>query len=443
MKLLDVLTAPWAILPDKLLEIQEIYTTHLRGEKIDLRAVEARLGRPLANEQRRYEIRDGVAILPIEGIIAKRANMFSQVSGGVSTELVGRDFKEALADPAVHSIILDIDSPGGSVDGTQTLASMIHGARGEKPVVAFTDGTMASAAYWIGSAAEKVVAGGDTVQVGSIGVVAKHVDVSGAETQRGVRTTEIVAGKQKRLASQYGPLSDEGRQSMQDQVDYLYGIFVDDIAKQRGVSSNQVYAEMADGRVFIGSQAIKAGLVDRVSTLDQLIAELNVRAGERAISATLEDEQGAKMELTLEKVVSEHPAIAEALRAEGAAAERQRIREIEAQCMPGHDALIAELKFDGKTSGPEAAQRVIAAEKAARDKRVADLRADAPTPLPFAPETAGNAGATAAEDNLPLDKRCAAQWDRDPDLRKEFSSLAAYVAFEQARVDGTAKIFRQ
>lgn len=440
MKLLDVLTAPWAILPDKLLEIQEIYATHLRGEKIDLRAVEARLGRPLANEPRGYEVRDGVAVLPIEGIIAKRANLFSQVSGGVSTELVGRDFKEAMADPAVHSIILAIDSPGGSVDGTETLAALVRNARGEKPIVAFTDGVMASAAYWIGSAADQVIIGGNTVQVGSIGVVAKHVDVSGAETQRGVRTTEIVAGKQKRVASQYGPLSDEGRQSMQDQVDYLYGIFVDDVAKHRGVSSAQVYAEMADGRVFIGTQAERAGLVDGVSTLDQLIADLNARAGVRGLSATLEDEQGATMELTLEKVVAEHPAIADALRTQGAAAERQRIQDVEAQCLPGHTALIAELKFDGKTTGPEAAQRVLAAEKAAREKHAANLRADAPTPLPFA---GGAPPAPPSTANLPLDKRCAAQWDQEPALRDEFSSLAAYVAFEQARADGTAKIFRQ
>jgi len=440
MKLLDVLTAPWAILPDKLIEIQEIYTTHLRGEKIDLRAVEAKIGRPLANEPRGYDVRDGVAVLPIEGIIAKRANLFSQVSGGVSTELVGRDFKEAMADPAVHSIILDIDSPGGSVDGTETLAALVHNARGEKPIVAFTDGAMASAAYWIGSAADQVIIGGNTVQVGSIGVVANHVDVSGAETQRGVRTTEIVAGKQKRVASQYGPLSDEGRQSMQDQVDYLYGIFVDDVAKHRGVSSAQVYAEMADGRMFIGTQAERAGLVDGVSTLDQLIADLNARAGVRGLSATLEDEQGATMELTLEKVVAEHPAIADALRTQGAAAERQRIQDVEAQCLPGHTALIAELKFDGKTTGPEAAQRVLAAEKAAREKHAADLRADAPTPLPFAGAAPPAPPSTA---NLPLDKRCAAQWDQEPALRDEFSSLAAYVAFEQARVDGTAKIFRQ
>jgi hypothetical protein len=146
------------------------------------------------------------------------------------------------------------------------------------------------------------------------------------------------------------------------------------------------------------------------------------------------------MELTLEKIVAEHPAIAEALRAEGAAAERQRIQDVEAQQLPGHAALIAELKFDGKTTGPEAAQRVLAAEKAARDKHAADLHADAPAPLPFAGEAPAAAPPVAT---LPLDKRCAAQWDADAALRDEFSSLDAYVAFEQARDAGAAKIFRQ
>ena len=271
MKLLDVLTSPWAILPDKLLEIQAIYATHLRGEKIDIKAVEARLGKPLANEPQGYTVHGGVAVLPLDGVFAKKANLFSQVSGGVSTEIATRDFRQAMADPAVHSIVLAIDSPGGSVDGTQQLASAIRDARGPKAIVAYADGMMASAAYWVGSAADQVLIGSDTVQVGSIGVVATHVDVSGAETQRGVRTTEIVAGKYKRIASQYGALTEDGRSAMQDQVDYIYSIFVADVAKQRGVSEEKVLAQMADGRIFIGRQALAAGLVDGVSTLDALI----------------------------------------------------------------------------------------------------------------------------------------------------------------------------
>jgi hypothetical protein len=121
MKLLDILTAPWAIEPGKLLEIQAIYLAHARGEKADLAAIEARLGKPLANETKPYTIDQGVAILPIEGIIARRANMFMDISGGASTQIVQRDLQAALQDPAVHSILLAIDSPGGSVDGPHQL----------------------------------------------------------------------------------------------------------------------------------------------------------------------------------------------------------------------------------------------------------------------------------------------------------------------------------
>lgn len=383
MRLIDVLTSPWAIVPDKLVEIQNIYAAHFRGEKIDIKALEAKLGQPLNNKPQGYDVIDGVAVLPIDGVISKRMNMFTQISGGVSTELIGRDFKEALNDPSVNSIILRIDSPGGSVDGTQNLADVISSARGVKPVVAFADGLMASAAYWVGAAADKIYISGETTQVGSIGVVAQHVDISREEEMRGVKTTEIYAGKYKRIASNYKPLSEDGRSTMQDQVDYIYSVFVGSVAKNRGVSEETVLSDMADGRIFIGQQAVKAGLVDGVSTLERLISDLSNRAGAALIQSTKE---GHDMEMTLEKLVADHPQIADALRAEGrqqgAEAERARIKDVEAQSMPGHEKLIGELKFDGKTTGPEAAVKVLGAEKSVRETRLANIKADAPAPLP-------------------------------------------------------------
>jgi len=238
MKLLDILTAPWAIDPAKLLEIQAIYATHLRGDKIDIASVEAKIGRPLNSQQLRYFIQDGVAILPIEGVIAKRMNLFSSISGGSSSELIARDLRDIMNDPVAHSVILLIDSPGGTVDGTQLLADVVAGA--EKPIVALASGTMASAAYWIGSAAKAVYIEDGTTAVGSIGVVATHTDVSKAEEARGVKTTEIFAGQYKRIASNYAPLSKEGRQTMQDQVDYIYSLFVSAVAKHRGVSTDSL-----------------------------------------------------------------------------------------------------------------------------------------------------------------------------------------------------------
>lgn len=395
MKLLDVLTAPWAIEPAKLLEIQAIYATHLRGDKIDIAAVEAKLGRPLANEQKAYAIQDGVAILPIEGVIAKRANLFSQISGGVSTELVGRDFKSALADPAVHSIILAIDSPGGTVDGTISLADLV--ATSTKPVVTLASGTMASAAYWIGSAASSAYITDATTIVGSIGVVATHTDVSKAQAARGVKTTEIAAGKYKRIASSYEPLTKEGRQTIQDQVDYTYALFVDAVAKQRGVSTDKVLSDMADGRIFIGQQAIDAGLVDGVSTLDALVQQLNAnrasgnsghQASQRAGVAqnpTKPTLKGAAMPITRDQIAAEAPDVLAAIQAEGASAERARIQAIEAQAIPGHEALISALKFDGKSTAGDAAMAVLAAEKQTRTAQAKALASDAPQPLPLTP----------------------------------------------------------
>lgn len=390
MKMLDVLTSPWAIEPAKLLEIQAIYATHLRGDKIDIAAVEQRLGRSLDNQAKRYEIIDGVAVLPIEGVMAKRANLFSQISGGVSTQLVQRDLQDAVNDPAVHSIILSIDSPGGTVDGTESLAAAVRAAREKKPVVALASGTMASAAYWAGSAAEKLYITEGTTQVGSIGVVATHMDVSKAEEQRGVKTTEVFAGKFKRINSQYGPLTDAGRATMQEQVDYTYSLFVQAVASQRGVSVEKVLSDMADGRVFMGQQAIDAGLVDGMSTLSALVEQLNqARASGatslRAGAARATPRGKTTMTITREQLAAEAPDLLAAVMAEGATAERARIQAVEAQLIPGHEALINTLKFDGKSNGGDAAMAVLSAEKSKLASHAAALAAEAPAPLPLAP----------------------------------------------------------
>ena len=273
---LSLLTSPWAIMPEKLIEIHAIYSAHLRGEKVDIEALEARLGQPLKKDSQGYENRGGVAIVPIEGPLAKKMNLFTQISGGSSMQLVERDIHMALADSAVKGIILNVDSPGGTVDGVQSLAQVISQARESKPVVSWTGGMMASAAYWAGSAAQSVWISGDTPVIGSIGVVAAHVDVSQYEAKLGIKTTEIYSGKFKRIDSQYSPLTKDGKQYIQDQTDYLYAIFVQNVAAQRGVSESQVLTNMADGRIFMGKQAVSAGLVDGVATLDSLIADLAV-----------------------------------------------------------------------------------------------------------------------------------------------------------------------
>lgn len=469
MKILDVIHTPWAIQPEKLIEIQGIYATHLRGEKIDIKGVEAAIGKPLVNQQQGYDVINGVAVLPIVGVISKRMNLMQQISGGASSELVARDLKAAMADPAVNAIILQIDSPGGTVDGTQTLADLVRAAGAVKPVVALADGCMASAAYWIGSAASAIYMTDTLTQVGSIGVVATHTDISGAEAARGIKTTEISAGKYKRIASQYGALSESGKQSMQDQVDYLYSMFVQAVADNRGVSVDQVLQDMADGRVFIGQQAIDAGLVDGVSTLDALIAKLSQQGAGAIVSAraqmqsrsqvtavaeTKPTEGNHDMKITMQDVLAHAPDVAEALRAEGAAAsvaaataqgataERERIQAVFAQSMPGHEALIQALAFDGKTSGAEAAVAVLGAEKKLREGQRSARAEDAVQAAPHAAAPAGGAEAEAAADSgLPLDARCKAAWDANTNnVRSDYLSLDDYVAASKAIESGKVRV---
>lgn len=274
MKLSDIISGPWAITTESLIEIQGIYATHLRGDKIDIAKVSAALGRPLANSQQGSQIVDGVAVISINGTIAKKMNLMSEISGGCSSQLTANDISTAINDPAVKGIVLNIDSPGGTVDGTSELADIIYQARGTKPIVAFSDGMIASAAYWIASACDSIYISGNTNPVGSIGVVSAHKDYSGYESNQGIKTTEITAGSYKRVASSHEPLTADGRADIQSKVDYLYGVFVDTVARNRGTTPKRVLSDMADGRVFLGSQAVKAGLVDGVSTLSTIIADM-------------------------------------------------------------------------------------------------------------------------------------------------------------------------
>lgn len=398
MRIVDVLSAPWAIVPEKLEEILAIYQTHLRGEKIDLEALEAKLGRPLSSEQKPYVVRDGVAILGVEGVIAKRMNLFTRISGGVSTQLLERDFKAAMADGDVRSILLAVDSPGGTVDGTQQLAQAIYGARGTKPITALADGLMASAAYWIGSAADRILIASDTTQVGSIGVIATHVDYSRQDEKAGIKITEITAGKYKAANSPNAPLSETGRAVIQSTVDHIYSVFVDAVAMHRGKDAATVLKDMADGRIFIGRKALAAGLVDGVATFEQaleLAAKGNTAAvtvGAVAPNPTHAEEEEMKEVMigsvtctTQEEINAAFTAAIAQATSAGATAELQRIQSVEANALPGHDDLVKAAKFDGKTTGEQLAAQIVQAEKARIAQAKTDLKTDAPAAAPNAP----------------------------------------------------------
>ncbi len=268
---------PWALLPQKMDEIQAVIDARLAGIPIDLEVFHEAQGRRRRHESLReaYWIQDGVAVLPLYGVLAKRANLLTNTSGGTSIELALRDLKRALDDPEVTAVVLDIDSPGGTVDGVHELSELIYTRRkangGPKPIVAFANELMASAAYWIGSAADRIVAT-PTAQVGSIGVRMVHVDRSGMDQQRGIKRTEIFAGKYKTAGTDTRPLDEESREYLQSRVDRFYALFVDAVARNRGVPVAKALV-WADGRVLIGDEALQAGMVDAIGNMDSAMAE--------------------------------------------------------------------------------------------------------------------------------------------------------------------------
>jgi signal peptide peptidase SppA len=452
MNVLEILNSPWAIRPETLTEMCAIYATHRNGESIDLKAIEAALGRPMNNEPKPYTVQDGVAVIPLEGVLSKRMSLFSSICGGQSYQSLQTDLAAALSDPDVTAIVLSIDSPGGSVDGVQGAADAVYAARQQKPIVAYVDGMMASAAYWVGSAASQIYIGSDTDVVGSIGVVTQHVDTSNAEHQRGIKVTDITAGKYKRIDSSHAPLTQEGRDSIQDQLDQVYGSFLGDVARNRGIDSDTVHSQMGDGRIFRGQKAIDAGLADGKTTLPQLIQKMKSQKGgaQSAVPQPKPRTGGKKImaEVELTKVAYD-AAIEDATQAgiqagiaqgrtEGATAECARIQAVEKAALPGHEQLIASLKFDGKTTGAEAALQVVAAEKKALAADLKNMRDEAAKPVPESTGTQ-SADAAVAKPGAPgakvqqIDAHATAEAARSlvADAKKEGRTLTYAAAVQQ------------
>jgi len=245
----------WSIRPEALSAL-DAAMERFRSGAVDIEALAA------ADEDERddYRLRDGVAIIPVTGVMRKRATFFGGAAGTVA---LAETVTAALEDPDVEALLLDIDSPGGTVSGTEAFSDIIYAARQQKPVVAFGNGQMCSAAYWAGSAADRVIVE-RTADVGSIGVLCLHADWSKFDERMGVKYTVLHAGEFKAVGSDVAPLSDRDRAVIQAELDTIYAIFIDTVARNRGVDAEAVRKDMADGRVFIGRTAVAAGLADAV-----------------------------------------------------------------------------------------------------------------------------------------------------------------------------------
>ncbi len=311
---------PWAITESALAMILEI--AERENEKPE--AVAARLGRELKNTHHVME-RDGVAVIPITGPLFRYANLFTQVSGATSYEMLAQDFTTALEHPDINAIILTIDSPGGEVNGCAELANMIFAARGRKPIIAYASGDAASGAYWIASAADEIVVS-ETSGLGSIGVVAVY---RGVKPDKNAPTTiEIVSSQSpfKRL----NPETDEGRARLQLRIDAMAEVFVKTLARNRGVDAAQVLERFGGGDILIGAHAVNVGLADRLGSLEKLIAECSASSNPALqrgflLPATIQPKETMMDKATL---TQEHPKLLAEIEASARDNERRRIEVI-------------------------------------------------------------------------------------------------------------------
>ncbi len=291
---------PWAILPEKLAVLEEIVTRHVSGEKLDSEEIQTRIH----GARRPADQRVGsVAVLPLFGTIFPRANLMTDVSGATSAERFGAQFAELVDDPEIGAIVLDVDSPGGQVNGVEELSKRIFDARGQKPIVAVANHLMASAAYWIGSAADEVVIT-PSGEVGSIGVFAVHKDVSAALASEGVKVSLISAGKYKTEGNPYEPLAEEARAAIQVRVSEAYDALVNSVARNRGVNPEEVRNGFGEGRVVGARQALELGMADRVGTMEETIHRLLGPEARSSSKSVLTEEEEREAEHLRQRVQS-------------------------------------------------------------------------------------------------------------------------------------------
>lgn len=355
----------------------------------------------LRNSAGDYTNEDGVALIELTGPLMK---MTSSLSGGSSTVIARQQLRAALRDDKVSSIVLWIDSPGGTVSGTVDLADDVAEAAKLKPVYAFIEDTGASAAYWIASQSSKVFAN-PTAVIGSIGAFMVVRDVSRAAENAGITTHVISTGPYKGAGVPGAEITDAQVADWQRLMDEVTGQFTAAIAKGRGIAEASVKT-LADGRVHIGPGAARLGLIDGVQTLEQTLQQARL-AGQKQPPKKRTSPMAEETTTVTAPVAPVVPAVAS-------------FADIEAAC-PGCDAsfVLAQLKSSATiaqaTGAWMSAQnlKIAAAEKATADaKAELDAAKNKPGVQPLKDPKPDAKGATKYEGDPQADWQAALAAER-------------------------------
>ena len=382
-----------------------------------------------------YVTEDKIGIISVIGPLVKRSSG-EFLSGGPTTYgEVETEFMDAITDPEIKGVLLNIDSPGGESVGAFELSDLIYSQRTAKPIYAAADGDAFSAAFALGSAAEKLYvtkSGG----VGSVGVWMMHVDQSGFNKQHGVKPTFIFAGARKLDGNPHAPLTNEALGVFQAEIDRIYGMFVDTVARNRGMSTKVV--SRTEAGLFFGYAGVEIGFADQVGTLNDALAGLRAaiarptksfNAGARSASANSNEEVSQMKPTEVPKAdAAEVPATEAAAEVEQpkAVAFEIAVSVVDTQIVRDQAAEICELC--GLAGLPKLAAAFIRAAKPLADVRAELLKAradqDASTEIHshVLPETNAASGWKAATEdpkNSPIVKAAEREAERHAQARKE------------------------
>lgn len=227
-----------------------------------------------------------VAMIPIIGPLMKRGSFLSELFGFASYDRIRSLVAQAVVDRSVDKIVLFVDSPGGVVTGCEETAAAIASAKRTKPVVAYCDGLVASAAYWIASQADTITIT-PSGAAGSIGVIALHMDFSEAMKQAGVKPTYLTSKVSPRKADRnpYQPLDPEARKREQADIDAIARKFVTTVARGREVTSSVVADRFGQGSCLLAEAAKAVGMVDQIGSIETAISASQATASGRSSAA--------------------------------------------------------------------------------------------------------------------------------------------------------------
>lgn len=269
----------WALEPRVFEALAEIVERHAAGIRLDGGEIAAAIGREPEGDRGPREpamqVVNGTAVIGLRGVIARYSDQVNDVSQptGRSAESLLADIAKAQADQSVRRVVLRIDSPGGTVAGTAEIGDAVRALSASgKAVFAFVDGQACSAAYWIASQADEVVASSTAAMVGSIGVIGALVErATGKDV---VKVHVIRSAPLKAPGAMGGPVSDEQLASMQRMFTDLHEAFAVAVAGGRGLSKDQ-QAAATTGESFVAARAKALGLIDSVEPWGAFVARIS------------------------------------------------------------------------------------------------------------------------------------------------------------------------